>query len=71
MAGVGMRGLAFMAFALLLFSAAHANHHPGDTIQMQPPKPVSPIWSVVAALLALGLAYAIWKAYSYHKKLNR
>ena len=63
-----MKAAMFFAFALLLFSAAHAYHHPGDTAQ--PSKPADPIWNFVGLGIVIAAIFFIWKIYGYQKKLR-
>ena len=65
-----MKAAMFFAFALLLFSAAHAYHHPGDTAQAPLSKPANPIWNIVGLGILAVLLYFGWKIYGYQKKLR-
>ena len=57
-------------FALLLLSAAHAYHHPGDTAPAPPSKPANPIWNIVGLGILAALLYFAWKVYGYNKKFS-
>ena len=66
-----MAGMASVLVLLLLLSAAHAYHHPGDTAQAPPSKPADPIWNIVGLGIIVVLAYSVWKIYKYQKKFSK
>ena len=54
---------------LFILGTAYANHHPGD-MQPMPSKPSNPIWNIVGIAILAGIAYIIWKAFYYKKKIS-